>query len=331
MKYIVIFIVIVLTGCGIKPVEPAPASDSSKKSAKQALDRLEEKGNTESTGAVHDGDFPPVPAVSVRTGEPGWVLVEETRAFSNAVAPDKARQELLQILRNEAVSKKVPTSVEVTSLLTDMMSESNGMTNEHSAWSGFFKTTVSGVITAEEILMDTLIPTKNGYKKTIKLNAYVEPVSGQRDLAFYVDAALENNLLKAGDELALSVTPSKDSYIYIFNLMGDHHAMLMFPNEYFPDNFIQSGVTLEIPDPVVRQYKKFRVAAMPGEDLTSESVYIVCSKSPIKLIETLPKIGTEIPVFSGESQSFTQLQHWLTRIPLDQRVEKNLVYLVSNH
>ena len=68
---------------------------------------------------------------------------------------------------------------------------------------------------------------------------------------------------------------------------------------------------------------------MPGETLTSESVYIVCTKEPVQIVCDMPKIGTSINVFARDSQSFIQLQRWLTNIPLDQRVEKNLSYHVS--
>jgi len=315
-----------------------------KAAAKDAFARLNEGGSsmeedftgvkTDASGAV---GMETISGSSVeemidyRTGEPGWVEVEETRNFSNSVSPDRAKQELLQILRNKAVSKKVPPNVEVSQLLTDVMSESEGSASEQTAWSGFFKHTVSGVITAEEILIDKLQPVEDGYKKTIRIKAYVEPVRGQRDAGFYIDVALENNLLKAGDELAFSVTPSKDCYLYVFNLMADQNIMLMLPNEYFEDNFIKGGTTMQIPDPVIRKYRKFRVAPMPGEDLTSESVYIVCTKEEVPAIRDLPQIGTAIQVFSGKSQDFVKLQRWLTNIPLNQRVEKNLIYHVSKN
>ena len=313
-----------------------------KAAAKDAFARLNESNNTteedftgvktDASGAVGMETIsgPSVEEIiDYRTGEPGWVEVEETRNFSNSVSPDRAKQELLQILRNKAVSKKVPPNVEVSQLLTDVMSESEGSASEQTAWSGFFKHTVSGVITAEQILIDRLDQDESGYKKTIRIKAYVEPVRGQRDAGFYIDVALENNLLKAGDELAFSVTPSKDCYLYVFNLMADQNIMLMLPNEYFEDNFIKGGTTMQIPDPVIRKYRKFRVAPMPGEDLTSESVYIVCTKEEVPAIRDLPQIGTAIQVFSGKSQDFVKLQRWLTNIPLNQRVEKNLVYHVS--
>jgi hypothetical protein len=47
------------------------------------------------------------------------------------------------------------------------------------------------------------------------------------------------------------------------------------------------------------------------------------------MMDTFPRIGTELKVFSGRGENFINMQRWLTDIPLDQRVEKNLVYHIS--
>ncbi len=337
-----------LTGCSSKP-EPKPDTKLEQKQSAKAFQELDgEVGVSETekdlsgvsaqaTGQIADiktmADPDAAEVAEYRTGEPGWIEVSASRIFSNSVSPDKAKQELLQILRNDAVSRKVHANVEVTSLLTDVMSEVEGEANEQTTWAGFFKTTVSGVITQEEILSDQLIPLegKENYEKKMTLKAYVEPVQGQRDPGFYVDVELENNMLKSGDELAFSVTPSKDCYLYVFNLMADQNILLMFPNDYMEENFVPEGERIQIPDSGIRNHAKFKVASMPGELITAESVYIVCSREELPMIKGLPKIGTSMPVFSANSQSFIKLQRWLTNIPLDQRVEKNLIYHVSNN
>lgn len=335
-KILFILTGVIYFGCGPKPTEPKPDDQNTKQRAEAAFARVEKSAVVEPNSATGAIQNPELVAEAVateitdfRTGEPGWVEVQETRTFSNSVAPDNATQELLQILRNTAISKKIPASVEVSSLLTDVMSESGGNANEATAWSGFFKSTVSGVITAEEILINTLEPSDNGYQKTVRLKAYVEPVRGERDPGFFMDVKMENSLLKTGDELAFSVTPSKGCYIYVFNFMADQNILMMLPNEYMPNNLIQGNTTLHIPDPEIRKYIKFRVAALPGEELSSESIYIVCSKEAVQLIDDLPKVGETLPVFSAESQDFVKLQRWLTKIPLNQRVEKNLMYHVA--
>ena len=111
--------------------------------------------------------------------------------------------------------------------------------------------------------------------------------------------------------------------------MADNNAMLMFPNDYMQDNFIAANETLVVPDPKIQKYISFIVGTMPGQKLTSESVYIICTNQKVPVIESLPRIGTSMQVFSGKSQNFINLQRWLTSIPLDQRVEKALIYHVS--
>lgn len=342
MQFRILLLIIILSGCSSKPTT-LPESDTTS-AEKVARATFNEFGITEAendlTGVIQEttgGVKALIPDLDVsemteyKTGVPGWIEVSTTRIFSNSVAPDNAKQEVLQILRNEAISKKVAANIEVTSLLTDIMSESGSEIREQTVWSGFFRTTVSGVITAEEIIVDHLRPVegKDSYEKEIILRAYVEPVQGQRDPGFYVEAELENNLLKTGEELAFSIKSSKDCYLYVFNLMADHNTLLMFPNEYMKDNHIKAGKMIRIPDPAIRNYVKFVVGTMPGEMLTTESVYIVCAKEPVPVIDDLPKIGTTLHVFSGSSQSFIKLQRWLTNIPLDQRVERNIVYHVA--
>ena len=263
-----------------------------------------------------------------QTGKPGWIKVDGERHYDGSIAPDDARQKLLQILRNEAVNKKVGTTVEITTLLTDLMVAENDETFEQTAWSGFFRSTVSGVIT-DENYEDSMVPDSDGYNMKMTLNAFVEPVTGQRDPGFYMDTRLNTNMLKEGQKLVISVKPSKDAYLYIINLMADNNAMLMYPNDYMKDNFIPAGSELIVPDPEMQKFISFRVGTMPGQTITSESIYIICTKEKVPKIDNLPKIGLSLQTFSGKSKNFVELQRWLTGIPLDQRTEKALIYHVS--
>ena len=347
-RYCLLSVVMLYVSCSQPPPaqpEPGPAQTA----AEAAFDRLnEEVGesevekdladvSTKATGEISDMETVVDPdaaeMVEYATGEPGWIEVSSVQVFPWSVPRPIAEETILQKLRNEAVSKKVPTSVEVTSLFTDVMGETDGGIYEQTIWSGFFKSTVSGVITNQSEISNSLedLGADRGYELAMAYRFYVEPVQGQRDPGFYVDVTLENNMLKQGDELAFSVKPSKDCYLYVFNLMADHNVLLMYPNDYMSENFIEAGAVVQIPDPAIRRHIKFVVGTMPGEELTTESAYIVCTREPVRLVDELPRIGTKMRTFSGQSQSFIKLQRWLTNIPLNQRVEKNLIYHVSKN
>ena len=320
LRFISLFIFI---SCSAPLSDITPNADQSP--SDQSFEQLDNEVQTNRT------KLEPPKIQTYKNDEPGWVEVEETRTFSNSISPDKAQQEIMQILRNNAISKKIPETVEIATLLSDVIIESNQVSREQTAWSGFFKSTISGIITAEEILQNDMqaLPNKNSYQKTVRLKAYVEPVKGQRDPSFYLDVNIENNLLKSGDELAFSVTPSKDCFIYVFNFMADQNVFFMYPNQYMKENFIKANSTLYIPDESIRDYVAFEVNTLPGESMSTESVYIICTKTQVKPIDNTQSIGTSMPVLSKDSEGFIKLQRWLATIPLNQRVERNLVYHIS--
>ena len=111
--------------------------------------------------------------------------------------------------------------------------------------------------------------------------------------------------------------------------MADNNAMLMYPNNYMKENFIEANREITIPSKEMEKKLSIKVGVMPGQTLTSELIYIVCTKEKVPMIDKLPKIGTSLKTFSGKSKNFIELQRWLTNIPLNQRTEKALIYHVS--
>ena len=96
------------------------------------------------------------------------------------------------------------------------------------------------------------------------------------------------------------------------------------------ENFIKANSTLYIPDESIRDYYTFEVNTLLGESMSTESVYIICTKTQVKPIDTIQSVGTSMPLFSKNSKDFIKLQRWLATIPLNERVERNLVYHISN-
>ena len=334
------FILFIIYSCGSTQSSGPHPDEVAGKSALKNLDDTIDQGEDQLSGIGQQDDGAVTEIIDevdraqreeYRTGEPGWITVSRTEGFSWRIPRPKARENMLKSLRNEAVSKKVGTTVEITSLLTDLMSATNDEGYEQSAWSGFFKSTVSGVITDQKIEKDELndLGSDKGYELQLTCRFYVVPVQGDRDPGFILDARLDKNMLNDGDELVINVKPSKDCHIYMFNLMADNNALLMYPNDHMKNNYVEKGNSITVPDPDIRKYVRFRVGTMPGEEITSESIYVVCTKQPIPMIEDLPKVGRSLETFRGDSDSFVKLQRWLTKIPLDQRIEKALIYHVS--
>ena len=186
-----LFLILIFSACGPKaPTEPEISHEEDMAKAGDAFaDLTEELGETkvekdlagvrtEVSGAITEMETVAEPdaaeMIDYETGKPGWIEVTATRVFPESVSNPAARDKLLNILRNEAVSKKVPRTVEVASLLTDVMSETAGRAHEQTAWSGFFKSTVSGVITQEDIVEESnpvYLEGKSSYEKSLTLES----------------------------------------------------------------------------------------------------------------------------------------------------------------
>ena len=333
-KNILFFCVLFYFGCTNKMVAPKP--DKNKIKAEKAFKEFE---NSESSFGIENNlgtskylieDIDKQSKERYNTGTPGWISIKKDKYFNSNTSFKDAKMDLITEMRNDAISKKVGTTVEITQLMSDVISEVGNEEFSKTAWSGFFKSTVSGIITNEKEI-DSKIDTKNDevYQYFLHYDFYVEPVTGKRDVEYLVDAKLKKNMLNEGDELEIFVTPTKDSYVYIFNLMADNNSILMFPNDYMTDNKIQARETLIIPDPSIKQYISFIVGSPPGRPITSESVYVICTKKDIPLPEQIPRIGEEIIPFSKDDNNFLSLQRWLNSIPMDERIESLNMYHIS--
>ena len=337
-----ITIVMLLAGCA---ASTAPASpDASEKEAQTAAGRafkeletgeqvalpgmLPEAGADEVTElAKADTDF------SDYTVQPGWFMVDTSITFANSVAPDKARNITLNAARAGGLEQSVPPEVSFTSLLTDIMAEEAGAAMEHTTWSTFAFSTVSGYIIEATILAAELLsgPKPGSYAYRVVLEARVEPVKGERNTALRLEVDVAERFLKDGDELIVKVRSTRAGHLYIFDFLSDNTVMLMYPNAFMQATAIESDEWLEIPTEEERTRGiRYRVAANPAEITTTESIYVVFTLNPIANLDELIKVQKDYVQFSAGDASFTNFQRWLAEIPLGQRTEKAVQIHIVN-
>ena len=333
-KIIFFSFVLFYYGCANKMVSPEPSEN--KIQAEKSSVKFETKGNISGINKNFETLKSPLNETNKQsqakynTGKPGWISIEKKKYYNSNTSFKDAKIDLLKEMRNDAISKKVGTTVEITQLLSDVISQVGNESFSKTEWSGFFKSTVSGIIIDEQEI-DSKINTEKDelYQYSLHYKFYVDPVTGNRDLDYRVDTNLKNNVLNDGDELEIYVTPTKDSYVYVFNLMADNNTILMFPNEYMTENKIKAEEKLTIPEPSLKRYISFIVASMPDTQITSESIYVICTKQEVPIPDQIPRIGEKITPFPIDGNSFLLLQKWLNNIPLDQRIESLSIYHVS--
>ncbi len=255
---------------------------------------------------------------------PGWFLVDTSQVFSNSVAPEQARLQVLQAAQAAGLEQALPAKVSFTSLLSDVMDETAGAAFEKSTWSTFALSSVTGHLVDEKILFTDLQPMEgNAYRYRIQLEARVVPVKGERDPSLRLELEVNERLLKAGDELVVRARSSTEGYLYVFDFLSDNSVMLIFPNAYVSDNAISARKWLELPTRQERALNlRYRVAADPDALTTNETIYAVFTRQPIADLSGLINVPEGYVTFSAGDKSFTDFQRWLAEIPLGQRTEK---------
>jgi hypothetical protein len=81
----------------------------------------------------------------------------------------------------------------------------------------------------------------------IQIQTCIVPDRDNADRDFKVTLSLNRTRFVDGDEGALEVISTRDAYLYIYNVNLDWDAILMFPNDYAPNNKIVAGQSFSYP------------------------------------------------------------------------------------
>lgn len=82
-----------------------------------------------------------------------------------------------------------------------------------------------------------------------------------------------------GEKAQFFVSSDKDCYLIILNLDSQGGMRVLFPNQYFKNNFIKAGQVIKIPDEKMGQ--KFELEF--GEPVGEEVVKVIATQKPLKL------------------------------------------------
>lgn len=99
---------------------------------------------------------------------------------------------------------------------------------------------------------------------------------GDIDPVFELKTDLSKPAYYEGDEINLSISVSKDSYITVLSCDEDGNVSLVFPNTYSIDNFIKAGQELNIPG---NMDFKMRAVLPAGRLKTIEMLHIIATKT----------------------------------------------------
>lgn len=244
----------------------------------------------------------------------GWFEVTSYVVIEN-ITPEEAKGKAIQKACQTAIEQF--SGIEITGRTSLIEVESGSeITIDH--FSKLTNQTSNGIIMEKEIIKEENITKNNILYKSITLKIKVGKQEGERDPFFTIEAKLNKDYFKEGEELLLSVTPSKDCYLTILNIMSDENVITIFPNKYRKDNFVKANELFELPNENDNKLGiMFKVHLLPDKEEDTEIIKILATKEPVN-----------IQINSDFKTALESLQNWLVTIPRSHIEEFDLQYFI---
>jgi len=256
--------------------------------------------------------------------ETEWVTVEGFAPIEN-VTKVEARKLAINNARREAVEQVVGV---------DLLSET--MVINYNVSGDVIRAIPHGKVIGVEILKEdiALIPAEKkgdvpflAYKVTIRANVAKE--IGRTDSFFRLDAKANRKVFKEGDLMEIQITPSKDCYLTIFNVLEDEKVLILFPNRFNQNNFIKANTQFIFPGENDRK-KGITLEAFlnEGQKKADEMFHVLALKEPLFFNTARFKEGI-FGIYDGQTALVNDLVKNIVGIPLSHRAEKFIQYRIT--
>ena len=244
----------------------------------------------------------------------GWYKVTTSVRVEN-ITPEQAKEKAIQKACQMAIEQFA--GIEVTGRTSLIQAESNNeITMDH--FSKLTNQVSNGIVLEKEILKEVNFTVNEGILKSVTLKVKVGKQQGETDPYFSIDANLNKTYFQEGEELLLSITPSKDCYFTILNIMSDENVSTIFPNKYRTDNFVKANQCFLLPNEQDKEKGiSFKLSLLPGKNEDTEIIKILATKEPVNF-----------QINSDYKTALESLHNWLISIPQDQIVELDLQYFI---
>lgn len=148
------------------------------------------------------------------------------------------------------------------------------------------------------------------------------------DPLFKVRAEINGNVFEEGDRIELRITPTKDAYITVFNILENQNVLILLPNRYRKNNFVKANGTLIFPDGDDSKNGIILEALVgAGKTKTKEIFHVFASEKPLRFDKAKFNEGI-FGIYDGSSGSAPELAEEIGSIPPSQRAEAFLHYRI---
>jgi hypothetical protein len=306
-----------------QPSKPGtPGSDVQEKTTRR------ESENSSVTSPARSDFTTTLPPLTEEQKAEGWIDTTGECYQGPNMTTEEAQRRALEKTERNAIEQAL--GVEISAQTLQLRSETQQ--DFHESFTELSKATVYGKIIDRKELW---APVENGQVSQgerpiplyrVTLRAKVAKEHGKPDPSFQVTLKLNDGKLifREGDEMILHITPTKDCYITVFNVLSDNTVLVLFPHM---QQMAPGRKTLLIPSEAERQQGVHpRVGLLPGKTRDTEYVWVVATKDDIPFLpREMKEFSLDIAILSGKvmlptyQSALEEINLWLVSIPLDQR------------
>jgi hypothetical protein len=213
-----------------------------------------------------------------------WVEGEASVAVGEQDSRHQARAAAIEQARAAAVQDFL--GVEVKSKFMDFQQE--GLRKNTSLTESILQTTRSGRILKEQVTAEGYenAPGCPGCRYRVALKACVVPRETGGDKEFHAELELNRVRFVQGDEAKISVTSTRDGYLYLYNvydLGASDKTTLVVPDATGVERRVKGGEAWEYPDAEARKAGIRLLAELPKatDEVSAETIRVVVTKTPL--------------------------------------------------
>jgi len=162
------------------------------------------------------------------------------------------------------------------------------------------------------------------------LRARISQKESQRDPGFSIHLSLNNATFLDGEEMVLSITPTQDCYVTVFNILSDHTVLVLDTYQGDKPPAVSGKKTSFIPsEEEIQSGKHFRVALPEGRTEEVESVLVIATKDYVPFLSGKAKESCQDSAVTGRKEvlavlptyqsALEEINRWLVGIPLEKR------------
>ncbi len=208
-----------------------------------------------------------------------WVESEGSFNLGDETTMDLAQRASLEAARRAAIEKVVGMNVTGSTLVRNAQLVDD-----------LVHVVSKGMIVEEQVLERGLQAQGSaGSHATYrtKIRAQVVRLSpGKRGANYSVQCRLNRTTYQHGDHAELRVTPTQDSYLYVFDITEDEHLTVLAPNRFVPETYVPSGHEYVFPPAeLVKRGIHMTTMVASGKQRSVESIKVIATRQPIEVLK----------------------------------------------